>query len=137
MYINARLVPNGERTPMKRTLFPKVTEESLCDHEKLMCMLSKRLPVTCTELDLEPNGPIELFLAVVAFCHLHEITLRVDLYNNLNHAIYVLMFNNCTTCGARFSSAFHNRCPHCGGWGYSPYYEAVEKEYKTEILEEK
>ena len=121
---------------MKRTLFPKVTEDTILDHNKLVCMVSRKIPVTCMQLDVEPNGPIELLLAVITFCHDNEISLRVKTTDDDNEAVQVLTFNQCTTCGAKFSSAFHNRCPHCGGWGYSPYYETVDSIYKNEILEE-
>ena len=123
MYIFARLQPNKERTPMKRSLFPKMEDASSFSIDQLTNLLSKKLPVTCTELDLDPNGPLELLLAVINFCHQHEITLRINQHDDLSSAINVLTFNDCPTCGARFSSCFHLRCPHCGGWGYAPHYE--------------
>jgi len=145
MYVSARLIPDGTKTPMKRTLFPKLKDEELSDSARLICLAAKKIPVDTTELEVEINGPIELLLAVVNFCHEHSISLYVNLPkyadNNSLRAedqhITLLRFDYCPHCKGRFSSAFHHSCPFCGSWGYEPYLSAEAEAYNRYIMKDR
>ena len=133
MYLNAKLIPKDKDDIRVHVLFPNLDEGDLSHPDKLLWLLSKRIPVNCTELDVENNGPVELLLATIQFCHEHDISVAVGLtkYQPLDEpdAAFrrVISIESCPSCGGRFSVSYNHRCPHCGGWGYEPHIERSKK----------